>query len=66
MEIYVLIDAKTGKFWQKQSYDNRRGIYAFKSEAKALATLKQYHPRPKEGEVLVKKFENNETQPNNP
>ena len=39
--IYVLIDVKTGTFWKKQTRGIRRGVYAYKSEAKALATLKQ-------------------------
>lgn len=41
MEIYVLIDPDTGKLWKKSRYGHKRGVYAYKSEAKALATLKQ-------------------------
>lgn len=61
MTIYVLIDTKTGDFWRKRS--NGRHVNAYTSVAKAKATIKMFHPRPAEGEIEIKRFENNETQP---
>lgn len=59
MNVYVLIDAKTGDFWKKPSRNGRRGINAYMSEAKARATLKQFHPTPTVGEdVIIQRFTN--------
>lgn len=55
-EVYILVDPKTGGFWQKKSYNGRRGVYAFKSQKKAESTLRQFRPKPEEGEVEIRKF----------
>jgi len=52
MEIYVLFNPKTGDFWQKNAYNRRRGVYAYKSPKKAEASAKMSNGP----EAVVKKF----------
>ena len=52
--IYIILN-KDGSFWHKESSSNRRGVYAFKSEAKALAVLKQTGTDA--SQVVIQKYE---------
>lgn len=61
--IFVILN-KDGTFWQKRSFNNRRGIYAYKSEAKALAVLKQ--TKTNSAGVEIRKFTEDETIEHNP
>lgn len=63
MDVYVLIDKKTGKFWQKVSRNGRRGVYAFTSYAKAEATISMFHPQPNKNEIEIKRYEATEHNP---
>lgn len=55
--IWVLIDKETGGFWANtKNYNRKRAIQAYTSEAKALAALTNFWPKPDTGTVVVKKF----------
>ncbi len=66
--VYVLIDKATGNFWtpkRTSRFSKVRAIYAFKSEAKCLSVIKQFDDKADKNEIEIKKYECNETLPNN-